>query len=205
MSLLAHHPEASVLRVLLRSNVVLKHLTSQPWLELEPLLEVTDYPKGETVEHQGDPSLEQYFIVEGLLKRVVSNAQGKEMILRFAAESDIDTSYAAWRLNKRIPYSIVTVTRVRAAKLSMLQWVNFLERHAQIKSEFELEIMKLMSEVMAHTITLHLLDASGRLQRFMRKHAELAERLPRKELASYLNLSPETLSRLTAREKRSAA
>ncbi len=145
--------------------------------------------------------MEQYFIIDGILKRTVSNAQGKEMILRFAAESDIDTSYAAWRLKTPMPYSIRAVTRVRAAKLSMLQWAAFLERHAKIKGEFELEVMRLMSEVMAHTITLHLLNAPGRVQRFMRKNTELAERLPKKELASYLNLSPETLSRLKRRGK----
>jgi len=50
--------------------------------------------------------------------------------------------------------------------------------------------------VMAHTITLHLLDAAGRVHRFLRKHPELSERVPKKELASYLNLSAETLSRL---------
>ena len=125
-----------------------------------------------------------------------SNAEGKEMILRFAAESDIDTSYAAWRLRTPLPYSIRAVTKVRAVKLSMEQWVRFIEQHPAVKNAFELEIMRLMSEVMAHTITLHLLDAPGRVQRFMRKHAALAERLPKKELALYLNLSPETLSRL---------
>jgi CRP-like cAMP-binding protein len=201
MSLLAQHPEVRIVRVQLRQNLILKHLAAAQWQALEPILDITDYPKGEALEHQGDLAMEQYFIIEGILKRVVSNAQGKEMILRFAAESEIETSYAAWRLKTPIPYSIRAVTKVRAAKLPMQQWVAFMERHASVKREFEFEIMKLMSEVMAHTITLHLLDAPGRVQRFMRKHAELAERLPKKELASYLNLSPETLSRLKRRGK----
>jgi len=196
MPSLDHHPEAKIVRLQLRQNLVLKHLDAAQWRELETVLEVVDYPKGELLEHQGGSSMDQYFIIDGILKRVVSNAHGREMILRFAAESDIDTSYAAWRLKTPIPYSIQALTKVRAAKLSMQHWVQFLERHAAIKGAFEFEIMKLMSEVMAHTITLHLLDAPGRVQRFLRKHADLADRLPKKELASYLNLSPETLSRL---------
>jgi CRP-like cAMP-binding protein len=201
MPLLALHPEAKIIRVQLRQNLALRQLKAAQWQELEPLLEIADYPKGELLEHQGDRSMEQYFILDGILKRVVSNAQGHEMILRFAPESDIDTSYAAWRLKTPIPYSIRAVTRVRAAKLSMENWVAFMDRHPTLKSTFEFEVMKLMSEVMGHVITLHLLDAPGRVQRFMRKHALLAERLPKKELASYLNLSPETLSRLKKRGK----
>ncbi len=201
MTQLALHPQSKIIRLQLRQNMVLKNLSASQWKEFDLLLEIIDYAKGETLELQGTHSMEQYFVIDGILKRTVSNAQGKEMILRFAAESDIDTSYAAWRLKMPIPYSIRAVTRVRAAKLSMLQWTAFLERHAKIKGEFEFEVMRLMSEVMAHTITLHLLNAPGRVQRFMRKHVELAERLPKKELASYLNLSPETLSRLKRRGK----
>lgn len=201
MPALTQHPEARVIRVQLRQNLILKHLNAAQWQELEPMVEIADYPKSEALEHQGDLAMEQYFIIEGILKRVVSNAQGKEMILRFAAESDIDTSYAAWRLKTPIPYSIRAVTKVRVVKLSMQQWISFLDAHPKIKNVFEFELMKLMSEVMAHTITLHLLDAPGRIQRFMRKHTELADRLPKKELASYLNLSPETLSRLKRRGK----
>ena len=95
-----------------------------------------------------------------------------------------------------MPYSIVAVTKVRTAELTMPLWVEFLDRHPDLKSRFEYEVMKLMSEVMAHTITLHLLDAPGRLSRFERKHPELAGRIPKKELAAYLNITPETLSRL---------
>src|ERR687897_461587 len=128
MAVLPPPPDAELIRM-------------QPRQKLAPLLEVADYAKGETLEHQGDQSMEQYFIIDGILKRVVSNAQGKELILRFAAESDIDTSYAAWRLKTPIPYSIRAVTRVRAAKLSMARWVQFIGRHAAIKNAFEFEIM----------------------------------------------------------------
>jgi CRP-like cAMP-binding protein len=201
MTSLARHPEANIVRLQLRRNLVLRHMARNEWEELAPLLDIADYSKGALLENQGDSSMHQYFILDGILKRVVSNATGREMILRFAAESEIDTSYAAWRLKTPIPYAIRAVTRVRTARLSMEDWVAFIERHPKVKSHFEFEVMKLMSEVMAHTITLHLLDAPGRVARFARKHAELVERLPKKELASYLNLSPETLSRLKRRGK----
>ena len=114
----------------------------------------------------------------------------------WAAEGEMDTSYAAWRLRTPVPYSIVAVTKVRTAELPMPLWAEFLEKHTDIKSRFEYDLMKLMSEVMAHSITLHLLDAPGRLHRFRRKHPKLVDRIPGKELAAYLNLSAETLSRL---------
>jgi CRP-like cAMP-binding protein len=198
---IANLSDATDVRARLRQNQVLRHLLDAEWKELEPLLAVEEYAKGATLENQGDLSMEQYFILDGILKRVVSNPAGKEMILRFAAETEIETSYAAWRLETPIPFSLIAVRPVRAAKLSMGHWVEFMERHTKIKNEFEFQVMQLMSEVMAHTITLHLLNATGRVQRFVRKHGELLERIPKKELASYLNLSPETLSRLKQRGK----
>jgi len=193
---LATHPQRNTIRLQLRQNQLLQGISSAQWSELEPLLMVADYRKGEPLARQGDEEMEQFFILEGMVKRVVSNPQGHEMILRFAAEAEMDTSYAAWRLRTPVPYSIVGVTKVRTAELPMPLWVEFLDRHVDLKSRFEYEVMKLMSEVMAHTITLHLLDAPGRLLRFQRKHPELAGRIPKKELAAYLNLTPETLSRL---------
>ncbi len=196
MTSLATHPERNSIRLQLRQNLLLQGISAAQWSELEPLLLVADYRKGDPLVHQGDEEMEQFFIVDGMLKRVVSNPEGREMILRFAAETEMDTSYAAWRLRTPVPYSIVAVTKVRTAELPMPLWAEFLERHPEIKLRFEYEVMKLMSEVMAHTITLHLLDAPGRLSRFHRKHPDLAARIPKKELASYLNLTPETLSRL---------
>ncbi len=196
MTALLAHPQRNSVRLQLRQNQALQGMTNAQWAELEPLLVVADYRKGDPLVRQGDEDMEQFFILEGMLKRVVSNPEGREMILRFAADTEMDTSYAAGKLRTPIPYTITAMTKVRTAELPMPLWADFLDRHEDIKARFEYEVMKLMSEVMAHTITLHLLDAPGRLLRFQRKHPELAGRIPKKELAAYLNLTPETLSRL---------
>jgi CRP-like cAMP-binding protein len=198
------HPERNVIRVQLSHNVLLKGMTASQTLELEGQLSIVDCRKGYRLLEQGVHEMEQYFILDGILKRVVSNPAGKEMILRFAAEGEMETSYAAWRLGTPTPYSVVCVTRARVAKLPLREWVAFIERNPALKQAFEYSVMHHMSDIMAHTITLHMLDAPGRLRRFMRKHADLEERLPKKELASYMNLSPETLSRLKQRGKISA-
>ena len=196
MTLLANHPQRSDIRERLRQNIVLRRLDAAAFEELEASLAIMDYKKGDVLLSQGAHDMEQYFVIDGILKRVVASPEGKEMILRFAQEDDMDTSYAAWKLRTPAPYSIRAVTKARVAKMPLPQWAAFLDGYPELKDDFEYEIMYLMSEVMAHTITLHLLDAPGRVHRFMRKHADLYDRVPKKELASYLNLSAETLSRL---------
>ena len=201
ISSVADHRQRNVIHVQLRQNVVLKDLSDVERDELEALLEVRDFNKGDYLLHQGVHEMEQYFVLEGVLKRAVTNADAKEMILRFAGADDMETSYAAWRLNTPTPYSIIGVAKGRVAKLPMPKWVEFMDRHPKFKEVFEYHVMRVMSEIMAHTITLHLLDAPGRVHRFMRKHPVLNDQIPRKELASYLNITAETLSRLKQRGK----
>jgi CRP-like cAMP-binding protein len=196
MTILVNHPQRTEIRGRLQQNIVLRRLEPEAFDALESTLAIVDYRKGDMLLSQGAHEMEQYFVLDGILKRVVASPEGKEMILRFAKEDDMDTSYAAWKLRTPAPYSIRCVTKARVAKMPLPQWAEFLEARPELKEDFEYEVMFLMSEVMAHTITLHLLDAPGRVHRFVRKHGDLAERVPKKELASYLNLSAETLSRL---------
>jgi len=201
MTTIANHSERNIIRLQLKQNVVLKELRDSEMAALEPYLTIENHQKGDLLMNQGVHEMSQYFILDGILKRQVSNQEAKEMILRFSAERDIETSYAAWCLKTPTPFSIACVTKVRVARMPLPQWVDYLASHSTVKQAFEYEVMNLMSAIMAHTITLHLLDAPGRVHRFMRKHPDLFERLPKKELAAYLNLSPETLSRLKNRGK----
>ena len=92
MASLATHPQRNTIRLQLRQSLILQDMSAAQWEELEPLLSVAEYRKGDLLVRQGDTEMEQFFILDGMLKRVVSNAEGREMILRFAGESDMDTS-----------------------------------------------------------------------------------------------------------------
>ncbi len=193
---LLQHPLRLILRGLIHDNVALRCLTDAELTELEGHLVIAEFKKGDTLLTQGDSEMNQYFILEGVLKRVVTNAEGKEMTLRFARETEIETSYAAWRLEYRAPYSICAVTKVRVAKCPIPVWAEFMNCHLTLKHKFEYEVMRVMSEIMADTIALHLLDAAGRMERFQQKNPEMATLLPKRELALHLNITPETLSRV---------
>jgi hypothetical protein len=98
MTLIANHPERNIIRVQLKQNVILKVLRDSEMAALEPYLTVVNHQKGDLLLNQGVVEMEQYFILDGILKRQVTNHEAKEMILRFSAERDIETSYAAWCL-----------------------------------------------------------------------------------------------------------
>src|SRR5205085_12423419 len=129
MTFLANHPEAAEIRERLRSNIVLRRLQKSDFDALEADLSVVDYKKADVLLSQGAHEMEQYFVLDGILKRVVTSPEGKEMILRFAHEADTDTSYAAWKLRTPAPYSIRAVTKARVAMLPLPQWAAFLDAH----------------------------------------------------------------------------
>ncbi len=190
------HPHRGRICLKLGQNRVLRCMTSGQWGELEPLLTVARYGKGHVLVHQGDEDTRQIFVVEGTLKRMVSNRHGRHMILRFSSDAEIDASYAARAPGTTVPYSIVAATSVQVAEIAMRPWIEFLDRHAGIRKAFEAEVMKVMSEVMAHCIELHLHDAPERLLRYQSERPSLGGPLSDKDVAAYLNLTPETISRM---------
>src|SRR5436190_10978075 len=145
MTLLAKHPEAAETLPRLQQNIVLRRLPKRAFDELAAMLVLVDYRKGDVLLSQGAHEMEQYFVLDGVLKRVVASPDGKEMILRFAKEDDMDTSYAAWKLRTPAPYSIRAVTKAQVAKLPLPQWAAYLDKHTDLREDFEYEVMHLMS------------------------------------------------------------
>lgn len=202
MALRVNHPERNVIHLQLRHNDVLKTMSDDERSELEQRLDVVDIGKGDYLVHQGVHEMEQYFVIGGILKRVVANADAKEMILRFAPEHDIETSYAAWRLNTPTPlfhrqrHQGAGGQVADAAMGAVHGPAPALQGRVRVRGDARDE-----REHGAHHDAASAGRTPGREHCFMRKHAELAERIPKKQLAAYLNPSAQALSRLKQRGK----
>jgi CRP-like cAMP-binding protein len=199
--LLAAHPLRNTIGLRLRSHPLLAPLSADACAELFALMEVHDAARGERLLEQGSRDLHHFFVIEGLLKRVVTSAEGREMTLHFAAEHDMETCFEAWRQHTGAGFAIVCAQRSLVASLRMDAWYAFLERHPAARRQFHEQLVLLGAAILEHAVALLLLDAPSRVHRFSFRHPELVERLPQKDVASHLNLSAETLCRLTRRHR----
>lgn len=77
MTQLISHPQREAIRGQLARNIVLRTLKPRAYTELEKFLSIADYKKGDLLMGQGEHDMHQYFILDGVLKRVVSNPRGQ--------------------------------------------------------------------------------------------------------------------------------
>jgi CRP-like cAMP-binding protein len=183
----------------LKSHPLLAQLDDDALADLFAMLQVQQGARGERLLEQGSRDLRHFFVIEGLLKRVVTSAEGREMTLHFAGEHDMETCFEAWRQNAASGFAVVCAQRSLVASLSMDDWYAFLERHPAARRQFHEHLVLLGAAIVEHAVALLLLDAPSRVHRFSFHHPELAQQLPQKDVASHLNLSAETLCRLTKR------
>lgn len=196
---LLNHPQRNFLRLQLKRNPLLAVLDDAQLAPLMEQLVVQEAHRGECLLEQGTRELRHFFVLEGMIKRIVGTPQGREMTLRFAGEADFETCYDAWRRHDVAPYSVVCAARCCVASVSMQEWNAFISQHAVARQVFHERLVALGESLVEHAIGLLLLDAPSRVNAFSRQHPQLVERLMQKDLASHLNLSAETLCRLSRR------
>ena len=84
-----------------------------------------------------------------------------EDVARASAVRDLLGAQRGFMLDANYGYDVDQA--IAAAQAFAPLGLVWFDAHPDLKEDFEYEAMFLMSEVMAHTITLHLLDAPGRV------------------------------------------
>src|SRR5688572_24404001 len=153
---LHEHPERHTIRLQLKRHPLFAEFDEPTLAALVPALTIQDGHRGECLLAQGERDWRQFFVLEGLLKRVVTSPEGREVALRFAGEGDMETCYEAWRQQARAPFSVVCAARTRVAVLQMADWCDWLARHPRAQQAYHERVVQLGAAIVDHAVGLLL-------------------------------------------------
>lgn len=153
--------------------------------------------KGEYLLTNGKICRTDNYVIEGALKAYYIDAEtGKEEILYFAIEnwwaSDL------YSFQKQLPsiYNIQAVEDTRLLQITNDSFQKMLGAIPKLERFFRIILESYLGTLQRKIIINQVYDAKGRYLDFLEQYPLIAERFPNYLIASYLNVSPEFLSRI---------
>ena len=163
---------------------------------IKSLLSEKTIKAGELLLSQGRTAKEIAFIEYGLFRQYYINDDGKEITSCFCKENSITTSYRSLITQQESEISIEAIEDSKLIMVSLesiktlLKTDLFWQQFGRLAAENEFIISE------EHNRFLKDLSATERYLKIVEKDQSLTKRVPLKYLASYLQISPETLSRI---------
>jgi CRP-like cAMP-binding protein len=155
--------------------------------------------RGELLVRAGDRPDRVGFVERGLFRLYRSDAAGTERTLAFRAEGELVCAYSA---ALRRETSQVTIEALEPAEL-MVAPRSAYDAMVQASAGWQQLVARLTEalylRVEQRQTELLLADATDRYRLFLAGHGDLAARLTQRQIASYVGITPEALSRIRRR------
>ena len=137
--------------------------------------------KGQVLQRPGDLNSKTYHVKSGLLRCYIIDEKGKEHIYMFASEN--------WIIGDSVPPE-------KPCEL----FIDSREDSIVIQGEKEIELvepqklLKRLEVLQKRIIMLMSASAIERYEYFIETYADIVQRVPQKMIASFLGITPESLS-----------
>ncbi|SMC39084.1 Crp/Fnr family transcriptional regulator [Cellulophaga tyrosinoxydans] len=159
-------------------------------------LKIRKVKKGEQLLKQGDICQHTFFVEKGLLRYFSIDKKGKENVLQFAPENWFITDRESVYFNQPSKYYIDALEDSEVLVLEK----NFVEKISEQNNSFEEFNNKLLhNHIRSLQKRIELLlsaTAEERYLDFIKVYPNLLLRVPQTLIASYLGITPESLSRV---------
>ncbi|SNC77200.1 cAMP-binding domain of CRP or a regulatory subunit of cAMP-dependent protein kinases [Hymenobacter gelipurpurascens] len=156
---------------------------------------LVDLRRGEFLIRPGQAEHHLYFVHTGLL-RIYLPVGSEEICVGFGYENSLICSFPSFVTGQASEYSIQALRGRELLGISRPDFLGFVEQNANFGRFWRAELERNLVGRIEREIDLLLPDPAQRYARLLTRSPQLFQRVPKKYIASYLRMTPETLSRL---------
>lgn len=162
-------------------------------------LKVSEFSKGEILIAQGEPSNQCFFILKGMVRKYAIDAEGIETTYDFLGEQQTVVASYQEGITPASDYSFSCLEPC----VAIVGDLDAIEGDFEAHPEFRLITRQVMEatldQVQASLAVYIRMSPEARVKHVMETRPELFTRVPQHQLASFLGMTPESLSRIKRR------
>lgn len=152
--------------------------------------------KGEYLLSEGEVCRETFFVEKGLLRMFSIDKNGKEHIIQFAPENWLISDRSSIFFNEKSRYFIEAIEDSEVLALAPDFFTSLSEKHPPAAENNDLLLQKHIRNLQNRVNSLLSKTAEQRYLGFLKMYPDILLRVPQWMVASYLGITPESLSRV---------
>jgi CRP-like cAMP-binding protein len=170
--------------------------TEDEFAFMETLYDPRALRAGEFLQRAGDVGTHGAFVATGCLRKYVINAKGKEHIVQFAPENWWVGEGPGTTPDTPAKYFIDAIEDSNLLLFDAASLRRQVECIPGAAAAFRVGLQRAGAAKEQQIVNALSMSAEDRYEEFLKKYPSIALRVPQFMLASYLGVSPETLSRI---------
>ncbi len=147
--------------------------------------------------HQTDSNL--YYVESGFVRLFVVDNEGDEKNIGFGYANTFITSFQSFITGNPSLMSIEAISETKVISISRNNLSQLIAANTEIASWYQSIIENTLAGHIQRQIELLTLNPQERYEVFLKRSGKLINAIPLKHIASYLMITPETLSRVRAK------
>lgn len=172
-------------------------LTDSEFEFVAPLFTPKVYKKGQFIFHEGEYLTKNFFVCRGLVKLVYNDSDAREHIVSFAMEDWWETDFEAFYTQKKTTMSLICLEDTDVLFITYDDYKYLCNALPKIEHFFLEKAYFGFIAAQKRILSALTLNTSERYRQLIERYPNLIQRVPKSQLAAYLGVSRETLSRIS--------
>ena len=187
---------SSKIHLVKESIFKLANFSSEEWDFYQNIIDEVTFKKKEYLTKRDDIEQYAYFILEGAVKYEATTIEKKQICVDLGFQGNLVSSFASCLSQRPSGVSIQAVTHIRAFRLHYPPVLELLETSKNAERFHRMIAEQLYIRETRRTYTLISKSAEERYLHLLENQPDALRLIPIKDLASYLGIHADSLSRI---------